>query len=88
MMASGCLVIAHNSGGPKMDIVVPSSGETSVGFLANDVETYSDALMECLLMKEGARVALCNRARQSLSRFSNEAFDGLVAQKLKHFEII
>ena len=88
MMASGCLVIAHNSAGPKMDIVVPASGQKSVGFLASDEETYSDALLQCLLMKEGERIATCNRARQSVSRFSNEAFDGLIAQKLKQFEIV
>lgn len=36
MLASGLITIAHNSAGPKEDII----GENGVGYLANDFEGY------------------------------------------------
>jgi len=36
MLASGLITIAHNSAGPKEDII----GEKGVGYLANDFEGY------------------------------------------------
>ena len=42
-MAAGAIALAHNSGGPKMDIVVDYEGEKT-GFLADDIQSYSQAI--------------------------------------------
>jgi len=51
MMAAGIIVIAHNSAGPKQDIIGPAAGKdlnaTQVGFLAEDVDSYTDILVDC-----------------------------------------
>lgn len=46
MQTAGCVPIAHNSGGPKADIVVPVHIETEVpsGLLAETPEEYADAM--------------------------------------------
>lgn len=43
MMAAGVLTIAHDSGGPRCDIVRPFHG-AATGFLAGDEAAYADAL--------------------------------------------
>lgn len=43
MMAAGVVTVAHNSGGPKSDIVVPFNG-VRTGFLAATPSQYADAL--------------------------------------------
>lgn len=42
-MAAGTCMIAHNSAGPKMDIVVPYRGK-STGYLADTDEQYAEHL--------------------------------------------
>ena len=44
-MAGGTIMLAHNSGGPKLDIVKDYKGKKT-GFLAEDVESYSKKMME------------------------------------------
>jgi alpha-1,2-mannosyltransferase len=39
-MAAGVIPVAHNSGGPKSDIIIPER----TGFLASTAEEYADAL--------------------------------------------
>ena len=46
MMAAGILLIAHNSAGPKLDIVGPAT-ETA-GFLATDLDSYVKHLLFCI----------------------------------------
>jgi len=43
MMAAGVLTVAHDSGGPRSDIVVPWRGART-GFLATTPAQYADAL--------------------------------------------
>ncbi|KOM25268.1 hypothetical protein LR48_Vigan66s002100 [Vigna angularis] len=43
-MAAGAIPIAHNSAGPKMDIVLDEDGQQT-GFLACTVEEYVDAIV-------------------------------------------
>ncbi|CAJ0751728.1 10118_t:CDS:10 [Entrophospora sp. SA101] len=43
-MAAGIIPIAHNSGGPKMDIVIPYNDKTTGGFLANNEENFAKEL--------------------------------------------
>jgi alpha-1,2-mannosyltransferase len=43
MMSAGLITIAHDSAGPKMDII--GGAEEPVGYLANDLESYKKALV-------------------------------------------
>lgn len=43
LMAAGCVTIAHASGGPKSDIIVPLRGQRT-GFLADTADKYARAM--------------------------------------------
>ncbi|KAI8816796.1 GDP-Man:Man(3)GlcNAc(2)-PP-Dol alpha-1,2-mannosyltransferase [Fimicolochytrium jonesii] len=73
-MAAGVIPVAHNSGGPKLDIVTEVDGEPT-GFLAETAEEYADALHRALKLSGDAQRAMRNRARASVvDRFSEEVF--------------
>lgn len=72
-MAAGTIPIAHSSGGPLMDIVVPHNG-TRTGFLATTLEEYSSAMLEVLTMSVSARRAMAEAARAHASTFSTSRF--------------
>ncbi|XP_046359733.2 GDP-Man:Man(3)GlcNAc(2)-PP-Dol alpha-1,2-mannosyltransferase-like isoform X1 [Haliotis rufescens] len=74
LMAAGTVIIAHNSGGPKLDIVVPFNEEPT-GFLADDEESYVGAMTTVFRMSDDDRLRLRSVARQSVSRFSDEQFE-------------
>lgn len=65
--------MAHNSGGPKEDIVVPSDGQIT-GFLASTAEEYADAIYQALTSDKEGITLLRQRARNSAERFSDEVF--------------
>ncbi|CAM9002609.1 unnamed protein product [Rhodiola kirilowii] len=47
-MAAGAIpMVAHNSAGPRMDIVLEEDGEVT-GFLAQTVEEYADAILKVI----------------------------------------
>ncbi|KAF4075241.1 hypothetical protein AMELA_G00232200 [Ameiurus melas] len=73
-MAAGTVILAHRSGGPKLDIVVPYDGGIT-GFLADDEESYADAMERIFTMTPAARLEIRRRARQSVSRFSDQEFE-------------
>ncbi|KAI5618381.1 GDP-Man:Man(3)GlcNAc(2)-PP-Dol alpha-1,2-mannosyltransferase isoform 1 [Silurus asotus] len=73
-MAAGTVILAHRSGGPKLDIVVPYEGG-STGLLADDEDSYADAMERILNMTAAARLEIRSRARQSVSRFSDREFE-------------
>lgn len=73
-MAAGAVVLAHRSGGPKLDIVVPFQGE-STGFLADDEDAYAEALERILALPPAARLRIRRSARQSVERFSEREFE-------------
>ena len=54
-MAAGTCMIAHNSAGPKMDIVVPYRGERT-GFLAETDEEFAKCLYTIYTMSVSARM--------------------------------
>ena len=70
-MAAGAIVLAHKSGGPKMDIV--DEGQT--GFLAADIDSYATAMRHVLEMKSEERQQMRERARESVDRFSVSNFE-------------
>ena len=74
MMASGLLTIAHNSGGPKSDIIV-EVGKGGTGFLATTVDEYAEAMYEALTLDETDAQRMRQKAKASATRFSDEAFD-------------
>ncbi|XP_047328139.1 GDP-Man:Man(3)GlcNAc(2)-PP-Dol alpha-1,2-mannosyltransferase-like [Impatiens glandulifera] len=68
-MAAGAIPIAHDSAGPKMDIVVEETG-----FLAVDLEQYSDAILNVVRMEETDRMKMAAAARKRAERFSEQQF--------------
>lgn len=73
-MASGCIILAHDSGGPKMDIVVEWEGKPT-GFLASDQKSYAAAMETIFALTPEERSVICHNARQSVIRFSEKAFE-------------
>ncbi|XP_041359007.1 GDP-Man:Man(3)GlcNAc(2)-PP-Dol alpha-1,2-mannosyltransferase-like isoform X2 [Gigantopelta aegis] len=74
LMAAGCIGLAHNSGGPKLDIVIPHNGEQT-GFLADDVPSYADAMETIFNMSDKERLKIQMNARESVQKFSDEEFE-------------
>eukprot|EP00533_Pseudo-nitzschia_delicatissima_P002096 CAMPEP_0116105672 /NCGR_PEP_ID=MMETSP0327-20121206/15172_1 /TAXON_ID=44447 /ORGANISM="Pseudo-nitzschia delicatissima, Strain B596" /LENGTH=508 /DNA_ID=CAMNT_0003598123 /DNA_START=120 /DNA_END=1642 /DNA_ORIENTATION=- len=74
MMAAGLLTIAHDSGGPKSDIIV-EVGQGGTGFLATTTQEYADAMHNALTLDTKEANAMRQKAKASATRFSDEAFD-------------
>ncbi|KAL5062412.1 hypothetical protein RYX36_024149 [Vicia faba] len=72
-MAAGAIPIAHNSAGPKMDIVLEEDGQQT-GFLACSIEEYADAIFRVIKMSETERLQMAAAARKRASRFSEQKF--------------
>lgn len=73
-MAAGTIILAHNSGGPKLDIVVPHEGKVT-GFLADSEEGYAETMAHILSMSAEKRLQIRNSARASVNRFSDQEFE-------------
>lgn len=73
MMAAGLIVVAHGSGGPQSDIVVPHQGQKT-GYLATSVEAYAERLYQALTMDSKEAIRIRQAAQASASRFSDEVF--------------
>jgi alpha-1,2-mannosyltransferase len=81
MMAAGLIVIAHNSGGPKTDIVVPLRVEntanmttTTTGYLASTVDEYAECIHNILSLNAVEETTIRNNAMESAKRFTDEVF--------------
>ena len=76
MQAAGLVTIAHNSGGPKADIIVPVVGGGQTGYLADTVDDYANAMYAALCngadSKENMNIR--TNGRESSKRFSDEVF--------------
>ncbi|KAF4363465.1 hypothetical protein F8388_016593 [Cannabis sativa] len=72
-MAAGAIPIAHNSAGPKMDIVLEEDRKQT-GFLARSVDEYADAIINVIEMPETKRLEMASAARRRASRFSEQRF--------------
>ncbi len=71
MMAAGLIVVAHDSGGPKADIIQ----KNVTGYLATTVEEYAEALHQALKLPTQEARILREQAKASTMRFSDQAFD-------------
>jgi alpha-1,2-mannosyltransferase len=86
MLAAGLLVIAHNSGGPALDIINPHEDQQT-GYLASNEEEYSLTMKAAIdVLEENDRCAeIRARGRQSTHRFSDEKFISSLTDHLKEF---
>jgi alpha-1,2-mannosyltransferase len=76
-LAAGIIPVAHNSGGPKLDIVVPGSG-----FLASTSEQYSDHMIRVFEMSPEELEEMRNRGREHVTgTFSDETFRTVFIEK-------
>lgn len=73
-MAGGLIMVAHDSGGPQMDIVVDFEGQQT-GYRATDAETYAQAMKDILESTDAERVCIRIAARSSVDRFSDAQFE-------------
>ncbi|CAG8439163.1 8868_t:CDS:10 [Acaulospora morrowiae] len=81
-MASGVIPVAHDSGGPKMDIVIPYNNQMT-GFLANDIDSFSSELYKALTMSEEDFREIQENAREhAKSHFSEFVFQDSVLKLL------
>jgi len=82
-MAAGVIALAHNSGGPKLDIVLKWK-EKETGFLASDEEGYSQAMSTIFSMNSKTVENMRLVARESVQqRFSETIFEN---EFIKHVE--
>ncbi|CAH2224968.1 GDP-Man:Man(3) c(2)-PP-Dol alpha-1,2-mannosyltransferase [Pelobates cultripes] len=73
-MAAGTIILAHNSGGPKMDIVKPFEGQKT-GFLADSEDSYASVMDQILSLSPEERLTIRQNARRSVTRFSDSEFE-------------
>jgi alpha-1,2-mannosyltransferase len=73
LMAAGVVPIAHDSGGPRADIVVPFHGHTT-GHLAATEGQYADALAAVFTAPRAEVLATAAAGRACVARFSDEEF--------------
>ncbi|KAM3607933.1 uncharacterized protein V6R79_016555 [Siganus canaliculatus] len=81
-MAAGTIVLAHKSGGPKLDIVVPFEGGQT-GFLADTEDGYAAAMETILSLSPAARLEIRRNARRSVERFSDQEFEACFLSALE-----
>ncbi|KAF9335904.1 asparagine-linked glycosylation protein [Podila minutissima] len=82
-MAAGLIPVAHNSGGPKMDIVRPFNNAPT-GYLATTAQEFAEALEKVLVADESSLLDMQLRARDSVQeRFSEKVFGDQI-QKCLH----
>lgn len=74
-MAAGCIPVAHNSGGPRSDII-PEKNKTTIGFRATTANEYAEKMDLILGMNTTqAREIQTNGRLYVENIFSDEAFD-------------
>ncbi|KJA23300.1 glycosyltransferase family 4 protein [Hypholoma sublateritium FD-334 SS-4] len=74
-LAAGVIPVAHASGGPLKDIIVPFNGERT-GFHASTLDEFAEAIHTVLSLSPEAEQAMRLRARTwAVQRFSEEEFE-------------
>lgn len=73
-MAAGVIPVAHRSGGPLKDIIVPVGG-LKTGYHAVDTISYAEAFASAFGLSEKEDVEMRARARKiAVDRFGEEQF--------------
>ncbi|KAF9433729.1 asparagine-linked glycosylation protein [Entomortierella beljakovae] len=73
-MAAGLIPVAHNSAGPKMDIVQPYNN-LPTGYLATTPKEFSEAIEKIISADEADLIDMQHRAQDSVQeRFSERVF--------------
>ena len=79
-MSAGCIMVAHRSGGPKLDIVI--EGEN--GYLAESTEEFTQCILQAMSMSKEEREAMRERGANHVNeRFSVSCFESNI---VKHLE--
>ena len=81
-MASGNIMIAHASGGPKLDIL-KLIDDRCVGFLASTVEEYAQAIQDVLEMSCEQRDAIRLAAKDATQKFTEVEFSSKISQQFE-----
>ena len=94
MMAAGLVTVAHKSGGPLMDLIVPAAVSTleshpdavknSTGYLATTATEYAGCMAVALDTYQQSSM-LRERARAASMRFSDEDFQKVVCEEFSVF---
>ncbi len=86
---AGVVPIAHDSAGPREDIVLPegappgsggsggssgSGGGQPTGYLCSSLQQYADAIIEVLGMEQLERLQVAAAARRRAAQFSDQRF--------------
>ncbi|KAG6012109.1 asparagine-linked glycosylation protein [Claviceps pusilla] len=69
--AAGLISVVHNSGGPKLDIVIDMDGQPT-GYHATNEAEFAEGFEKAL--SDANPLAMRTRARQSATRFTEEEF--------------
>ncbi len=72
-LAAGLIPVVHNSGGPKLDIVIPYDGKPT-GYHAETAEEFSKGFRSVMQMEPEERCAMRVRGRNVAKNFTEEAF--------------
>ncbi|XP_047353761.1 GDP-Man:Man(3)GlcNAc(2)-PP-Dol alpha-1,2-mannosyltransferase-like isoform X1 [Vespa velutina] len=83
-MAIGLIMIAHDSGGPRADIIETQPG-SQTGFLAEEAEEYAKIIAHIINMHPEDKKTIRLAARASVSRFSSELFELEVLRAIEPF---
>ncbi|KAF2086093.1 glycosyltransferase family 4 protein [Saccharata proteae CBS 121410] len=71
--AAGLISVVNDSGGPKLDIVVPIDGEKT-GFHASTADEFAEGFRQALELSPEETLAMRLRARRSAGRFTERVF--------------
>lgn len=87
--AAGLIGVVHDSGGPRLDIVVEIDGQRTGFHATTDVE-FAEGFRKALELDIGEATAMRRRARKSAFRFSEEIFEeqwNEIMQKLEDLHV-
>ena len=87
-MAAGQIMVAHNSGGPQSDILIPYQGDKITGFLATTADEYAERIHEILSMSDAEASEVRRNAQLSAQRFSDQVFEESFRQALMDLQLI
>lgn len=79
MMAAGLIVLAHQSGGAKQDIIE----ENQTGFFAYDLDSYATMLEQIFDLKEMNRRQIYEHVCDRINRFSRLNFEKVFFHSLE-----